>query len=100
MDLQSGAEVGLQLRVCKTEFILALLFINDCIIFPTNNCKPTFQSSLSPHLTSKDALLPEALVCSKVVADGLVERDLTNTGEYYNHSISCLLYTSDAADDC
>ena len=35
-------KVGLQLWVCDTEFILVLLFINYCIIFHMNNCKPTF----------------------------------------------------------
>ena len=28
--------------VCETQFILILLFINYCIIFHRNNCKPTF----------------------------------------------------------
>ena len=28
-----GEKVGLQLRVCETQFILVLLFINYCIIF-------------------------------------------------------------------
>ena len=35
-------KVGLQLEVYETEFILVLLHINYCIIFHTNNCKPTF----------------------------------------------------------
>ena len=39
---QGWAKVGLQLWVCRTqEFILILLFINYCIIFHANNCKPT-----------------------------------------------------------
>ena len=36
------AKVALQLCVCKTQFILVLLFIIFCIIFHTNNCKTTF----------------------------------------------------------
>ena len=40
--IQDRAKVGLQLWVWETPFILVLLFINYCIIFHTNNCKPTF----------------------------------------------------------
>ena len=40
--IQDGAQVGLQLWVHETEFILVLLFINYCIIFHMNNYKPTF----------------------------------------------------------
>ena len=40
--IQDGEKVGLQLWVCKTEFILVLLFINYCIIFHMNHCKLTF----------------------------------------------------------
>ena len=43
--MQCGAKVDLQSWVCKTEFILILLFIYYCIIFHTNTCKPTFAPS-------------------------------------------------------
>ena len=36
--VQGGAKVGLQLR----NSLFMSLFINYCIIFETNNCKPTF----------------------------------------------------------
>ena len=41
LKIQGGANVGLQLLVCETEFVL-VLFTNDYIIFHTNNCRPTF----------------------------------------------------------
>ena len=44
-----GKNIDLQLWVCKTEFILVLLFINYCIILNMNNCKPTV-----PHPVFKD----------------------------------------------
>lgn len=34
-----------------------------------------------PTLNLEEALLPKPLVCRKVIADRMVERDLTNTGE-------------------
>ena len=39
---QGVAKVGLQLWICTTDFIFVLLFINYCISFHMNNCKPTF----------------------------------------------------------
>ena len=41
-SVQGGARVGFQLWVRKADFILVLLFTNYCIIFHTNNCKPSF----------------------------------------------------------
>ena len=38
--IQGGEKAGLHLQACETQFIL-VLFINYCIIFHTNNCKPT-----------------------------------------------------------
>lgn len=39
---QGGAKVGFQRGVCKTqEFILALLFLNDRLIFHRNDGQPT-----------------------------------------------------------
>lgn len=40
--IQGGAKGGLPLWVLETEFVLLLLFINECIIFHMSNCKPTF----------------------------------------------------------
>ena len=39
--MQGGAKVGLHLWACRAQFIF-LFFIDYCIIFHTNNCKPTF----------------------------------------------------------
>ena len=39
---QDVAEVGSQFWVCEIQFVLVLVFIDYCIIFHTNNCKPTF----------------------------------------------------------
>lgn len=40
--IKGRGKVSLPLGVHKTEFILILSFINDCIIFHKSNRKPTF----------------------------------------------------------
>ena len=52
-EIQDGAKVGLQWCVHETVFVLALLFINDYIIFYMSNCKPTF---VPPYIQAKNKI--------------------------------------------
>ena len=53
----SGAQVGLQLWVHETEFILALLLINYCMVFPADSCRPTLPCPVFSILTGFHRLL-------------------------------------------
>ena len=61
-----GAKVGLQSYV-KQSLLLALLFINCCIILHPNNCKPPFAHAVRVYCLN-DPPFPEVCLSTAVSA--------------------------------